>query len=84
MPGPVGGTESRLGSHFCGAYYYRMGKNGNMQTVSYIIAIVTIAMMSINCLFHTIRHSVSLHFIQLPSFRKGLKDKEVWTLYAKA
>lgn len=81
MPGPVGGTESRLGSHFCGAYYYRMGKTCK---VSYIIATVTIAMMSINCLFHTIRYSVSLHFIQLPSFRKVLKDKEVWTLYAKA
>lgn len=82
MLGPVGSTESRLGSHVCGAYYYGMDKNGNMQTVSYIIAIVTTAMMSIYCLFHTIRHSVPLHFIQLPSFRKLLRDK-VRNLYAK-
>lgn len=53
MPDPVAGTENRLGSCFYGAYYCQMDK----RKVNYIITTVIITMMSINCLFHSIRHS---------------------------
>lgn len=58
MPGPLADTENRLGPSFCGAYYRRTGKRGSVQNVNHVPAIVTTAMVSLKCLFHTIRQAL--------------------------
>lgn len=86
MPGPVADTENSLGSSFCGAYYCRMGKRGSIQKVNYITAIVTTAMGSINCLFHTIGQALLCSYILFGYFlvRKYPRRRKLGLRYTKA